>query len=414
MATFRKRGNKWSYRIDLGTNPVTGKREQPTISKSKEFPKGFFTKKDAISAATKHQAELDAGTHVEEKDITFERLYDMWIADYSLKVKLPTVRLRKIEAKHFLKRWKHIMAKVITKKMYQDAINEMKSVDELADSTIQGIHVTGNMIFEFGVRFDLIKHNPAEAADLPKTQVTVEQLESETPLPKYLEKEELALFLETARQHGKEDDYFIFTLLAYSGMRVGELCVLKWSDFNAENQTVSITKTYYNPQNNMRMYSLVTPKTKSSRRTIELEPLIFELLDKQRLELEQVKHDHSKTYYNKGYVFVNRNEFLGYPRYIKLIENHMTRLLKLAGLNASLTPHSLRHTHTSLLAEAGVSIEAIMERLGHKDDETTKNIYLHVTKSVKKEASKKFGSLMKNVLFTSEEVEMRSNSPLTH
>lgn len=44
----------------------------------------------------------------------------------------------------------------------------------------------------------------------------------------------------------------------------------------------------------------------------------------------------------------------------------MRRLLKLAGLNTELTPHSLRHTHTSLLAEGGVSLEQIMERLGHK------------------------------------------------
>lgn len=57
----------------------------------------------------------------------------------------------------------------------------------------------------------------------------------------------------------------------------------------------------------------------------------------------------------------------------------MRRILKLAGLNENLTPHSLRHTHTSLFAEAKVSLEQIMERMGHSDDDTTKNVYLHVT-----------------------------------
>jgi integrase len=75
----------------------------------------------------------------------------------------------------------------------------------------------------------------------------------------------------------------------------------------------------------------------------------------------------------------------------------MARLLKLAGLNAALTPHSLRHTHTSLLAEAGVPLQEIMDRLGHKDDTTTKQVYLHVTKTRKKEASQKFGELMRNL-----------------
>lgn len=51
-----------------------------------------------------------------------------------------------------------------------------------------------------------------------------------------------------------------------------------------------------------------------------------------------------------------------------------------------LTPHSLRHTHTSLLAEAGVALEQIMERLGHSGNQITKNIYLHIMKEMKKEA----------------------------
>ncbi|TJY37549.1 hypothetical protein E5161_20555 [Cohnella pontilimi] len=61
------------------------------------------------------------------------------------------------------------------------------------------------------------------------------------------------------------------------------------------------------------------------------------------------------------------------------------------------SPHSLRHTHTSLLAEAGVPIEEAAERLGHKNDRITRAIYLHVTKSVKRESADKFSSLMADV-----------------
>ncbi|MGE7604678.1 tyrosine-type recombinase/integrase [Peribacillus sp. NPDC097675] len=62
-----------------------------------------------------------------------------------------------------------------------------------------------------------------------------------------------------------------------------------------------------------------------------------------------------------------------------------------------MTPHSLRHTHTSLLAEARVSLEQIMDRLGHIDDQITKNVYLHVTQDMKKEASHKFAELMRSL-----------------
>lgn len=87
----------------------------------------------------------------------------------------------------------------------------------------------------------------------------------------------------------------------------------------------------------------------------------------------------------------------GYPILIKTIENRMARLLKLAGLDEALTPHSHRHTHTSLLAEAEVVLEDIMERLGHTDDNTTRIIYRHVTKEIKKKASHKFTQLMRSL-----------------
>ncbi|WLR48145.1 tyrosine-type recombinase/integrase [Halobacillus litoralis] len=72
-------------------------------------------------------------------------------------------------------------------------------------------------------------------------------------------------------------------------------------------------------------------------------------------------------------------------------------MLKFADLNSELTPQSLRHTRTSLLAEAGVSLEQIMDRRGHSDDQITKDVYLHVTQEIKKEASQKFSELMRSL-----------------
>jgi integrase len=107
---------------------------------------------------------------------------------------------------------------------------------------------------------------------------------------------------------------------------------------------------------------------------------------------------HRDIYHIDDFVFASIDgELPGYSLYIKKIENRMRRLLKIAKLNLELSPHSLRHTHTSLLAEAGVSLSQIMERLGHKDEDTTKNVYLHVTKEIKKEASQKFKELMENL-----------------
>lgn len=73
-------------------------------------------------------------------------------------------------------------------------------------------------------------------------------------------------------------------------------------------------------------------------------------------------------------------------------------LKKTPAINKRLiTPHSLRQTHTSLLAEAGVELLQIMDRLGYTEDETTTQVYLHITKDRKKEASQKFAQLMRSL-----------------
>lgn len=402
IGSFRKRnckckkkrctcGAKWYYRYDI-TDPKTGKRKQKEVG-------GFRTKEEAEEAAKRILAELQSGAYIEEKNITFEQFSREWLISYQNtgKVKISTVRIRQHEINKLMPYFGKLKLKDITKKQYQDALNDLKEKG-YAENTIDGIHRTGRMIFKRAVELEVIKNDPTQYAIVPKVQKTVEELEQEKEIPKYLEKEELALFLQTAKEHGLERDYPIFITLAYTGMRVGELCALKWSDINFVDQTISISKTYYNPTNNIKKYMLLTPKTKTSKRTIDVDRIVLDELEKHRAEQNKIRMRYRNTYHDKGFVFAQQDkENAGYPAYVKLISIRMGRLLKLAGLNTNLTPHSLRHTHTSLLAEAGVSLEQIMQRLGHSDDETTKNIYLHVTKPKKKEASQKFAELMRGI-----------------
>ena len=76
----------------------------------------------------------------------------------------------------------------------------------------------------------------------------------------------------------------------------------------------------------------------------------------------------------------------------------LNRILKMAKIEQVITLHTFRHTHTSLLAEAGVELTIIMDRLGHKNDVTTRDIYLHATQSLKTEAVHKFEQLMNSAL----------------
>lgn len=395
--TYYKRGKSWSYMIDIGKDPRTGKR----IQKGKG---GFKTKKEAQEAAALLIAELSKGTYVEEKNITFEELSELWINHYSKHGKPKkdgTIRIRRNELNSLLPHFAKLKANEITEVDYQNALialkngNQGEGKEALAYNTLCGVHSTGKMIFKYGKKIGAVKNDPTINAYVPQDIKSVEELENEDYIPKYLEKDELIAFLEAASVHGLENDFEIFNTLAYTGMRVGELCALKESDIIEKENKIRITKTLYNPNNNYREYKLNTPKTKSSIREIDVEPEIIEgfrnLLAIQAIE----KAKRPKTYHDAGFIFAKTGQYAGYPEVIKTIENRMKRLLKLSGLSQELTPHSLRHTHTSLLAEAGVTLEQIMQRLGHADDKITRRIYLHITKPKRKEASQKFGELMR-------------------
>jgi len=383
-------GSKWAFTIDIGIDPITGKRKQKTKS-------GFNTEQEAETAAAALIHEVNEGTYLEESDKTFSEFTKEWLPIYSdsKDVKPGTIRVRLHEIGKLLPYFAQLKLRDITRKMYQDTLNDLKD-QGYSDSTREGINRTGRMIFRKAVELELIKKDPTEFAYVKKDKKTIEELEEEE-IPKYLEKEELALFLETAGINGLEHDDLVFLILAYTGIRVGELVALKWKDIDFKNNTISITKTYYNPNNNTVEYQLLPPKTRKSRRKIVVDEDVINALKEHKKVQNKVIERLGNDYYNQDFIFAKMEREFGYPIVIKNVRDHMKRLLKIAGLNEDLTPHSLRHTHTSLLAEAGVSLEQIMDRLGHTDDQTTKNVYLHVTQEMKKEASQKFSELMRSL-----------------
>lgn len=98
----------------------------------------------------------------------------------------------------------------------------------------------------------------------------------------------------------------------------------------------------------------------------------------------------------EGFLFTDEQ---GYPPSFRLIASRLERLMKMfykdvedENLKKHITPHSFRHTNISLLIEANVPIGEIQRRVGHTDINTTMNIYTHMTKNTKNQASMLFSS----------------------
>jgi integrase len=260
------------------------------------------------------------------------------------------------------------------------------------------VHVTAGMIFKYAIKEKMRLDNPCTGAVIPAKKLTVEELETNPIEEKYLERKELFEFLHAVKQHGMEYDLEWFYLLAFSGMRSGEILVLKWDDLNFKTNEVRIIKTLYNPTNNMYKYELDTPKTKGSIRTIDIDDDVMKLLKTHKVKqaAKNLANKNKKDIHRGNFVFCRDN---GYPFTQKNIQIRMERLLKKTTIKKHATPHIFRHTHISMLAEAGVDITTIMNRVGHDDMKTTMEVYTHVTEKMKKNASEKikntFGDILK-------------------
>ena len=385
MASLRQKNGSWEYIVSAGKNPVTGKYDKITKS-------GFRTKTEAKLAARKVEEELKQGAFIKESDLTFGEFFAQWLDHYEKRVKISSVRARSIAAKRLLEVWRHYPISSITMSMYQQRIDDLST--QYSTNYIDSIHSTGRMIFNHAEKLMMIRHNPTRYFEKPR-MVQDEVVENTAELESFLEKDELAEFLILAKKEGLRNDLVIFATLAYSGLRVGELLALKESDVNLTTNEINISKTYYNPKNNKKNFTLLTPKTSGSVRTLEVDPFISSLIEEQIKTLKEDKMKNEKLYYDQGFIFVD--EF-GYPMPIKMVAIRLQRLMKKLNKGKDerdckhITPHSFRHTNISLLIETGVPIPEIQRRVGHNDINTTMNIYTHMTKQTKDQAANMFSN----------------------
>lgn len=384
MATYEKRGNTWRYRISTGKNPTTGKYEY--ISKS-----GFKRKSDAKHHAEMVERQLRTGEYIAPSTSTFKQVADDWIKQYANDVKVSSVRAREKAIYHAVQRFGTYPIQSIKKRDYQRFVDDMSV--QYSKNYVDSIVASTNMIFKYAYDMKLIKVLPSEGIKRPKKKRTVEDLEDTEIHKKFLEKDELFEFLQVAKNHHSPQNSFeVFTTLAYTGMRAGELLALKWSDIDFENNTISITKTYYNPNNNKKKYQILTPKTESSIGKITVDANVIKMLHDYKINVQDNWKD--ELYVDNNFVFTDNN---GYPLVIKKLSMWIQSIMARTDINKNISTHSFRYTHCALLIEAGVHIKEIQERLRHKDINTTMNIYAKITNSYKKDASQKFSRLMENV-----------------
>lgn len=390
MASFtkikanNKQGYKWICTLEGPPDPVTGKRKQ--------IPRRGNSQKEAKERAEKALEEYIKHLGNDSKKLsklTFEDVAKDWLKAYSkTKVKEITVDLRQQRINTILDYYGKLPIKKLTYKLHQDMLNDLDDKG-YATNTIIGVHTTANMIMKYAMKHKWILENPCSDATIPEKPLTVEEIENDPIEESYFEKEELTEFLSATKEYGQYMDNEIFHLLAFTGMRAGELCALHDYDFFFDTKEIRISKTLYYPKNNMRTTKLTPPKTDGSVRRIGMIDAVMEALKKHIEHLESYRAENKKLYedYNdKPFVFAHPN---GYPLIPKNINSRMQQILKKTSIKKKGSPHIFRHTHISMLTEANVDLKTIMDRVGHEDARTTLKIYTHVTNKMKENALEK-------------------------
>lgn len=376
----KKDGTKaWLFKAYLGIDETTGKKLWTTR-------RGFATKKECQIAQNRLMVDVEENGFRKKTGENFEEMYKLWFEQYKRTVKESTwCKTAELFRLHILPKFHKFKLDKIKVPMCQKALNEW--FVSFPGGYVKLKNYTANVL-DYAISLEVIDQNPMKKVKIPQRK---DEFEENKDLNFY-SKEELKTFLSAMKELPEKTAFMFFHLLAYTGMRKGEALALTWSDINFKENTLSINKTLTRGDNARLI--VLPPKTRKSARTISIDPFTMGLLKQWR---SQQKIDYMKFGFNtlkpEQLLFSNlSNEWIQPTRPRKWL----LQVYKAHPELKQITTHGLRHTHCSLLFEAGASIKEVQDRLGHNDVKVTMNIYAHVTQQKKEETALRFADFMGN------------------
>lgn len=376
----KKNGSKaWMFNsLYLGVD-TSGKKVRVTR-------RGFPTLKSAKLEATKLRTAFNNGEYDKKTtENTFQEIYELWFDSYKKTVKESTsIATERYMTLHVLPTFGSYKLNQITPKMAQQAVNEWADKLQVYKVILQYVV----KIMDFAINLGLIEVNPFDKVIRPKVKKTRKEKEVKFYTVEEVQKVMKVLEDRVFNTNQSNKLYYFFALfdqtfyrlLAFSGLRGGEALALTWKDIDFEEKTLTVSKNLSQTKNG---FAVSSPKTKSSYRTISLDDKTIRTL--KRWQLKEKELLFSNRVKDCEIVFPDLN-----GQYLNRQNIYMRsqRVAKFAGL-PDIGTHGWRHTHASMLFEAGASMKEAQVRLGHSSIEMTMNIYTHVTKKVTTETATK-------------------------
>lgn len=402
----RKRGTTWSYYFDLGK--IDGKRK-------KKEKGGFRTKKEAEQALASAMNEYNnAGTVFEASNITVSDYLDQW---YDLHCKLnlkynTQVGYLQIIENHLKPKFGIYKLKAINSTILQEYANSLK-LNGYSKSHIVGILTVFQSALDYAIEpLHYISQNPMKSVKFPK----VERKPRERII---LTLDEWQLIIDRFR----DTRYYMPLMIGfYTGLRISEAFALTWDDIDFEKRTLSVNKQIVKRNFGADVRKVVekkgkkelrsswyftTPKTTASVRTVPFGETLYQALKHEKAE--QLKNElQYGEYYTihvmKKEVDEKGNDMIRVVPVQKCIDSQLQRVRLICvtengqytstdsfkfcsrvihrELQLAFDYHSLRHTHATMLIEAGANVKNVQVRLGHTNIQTTLQTYVHDTEKM--------------------------------
>lgn len=363
--------------VYLGIDQVTGKDVKTSVTGR--------TRKEVKQKAKHAQDEFISNGYTVTKVVpikNYQELAELWLESYQLTVKPQTfIATKRMLYNHLIPIFGTMKVDKLTVSYIQRFINDLSN--QLVHYGV--VHSINRRVLQYGVSLQLLPFNPARDVMLPKVP------KKENKAIKFIAPEDLkALMAYMEKLANKKFSYFfdyvLYSVLLATGCRFGEVVALEWSDIDLENGTISITKNY------SRLLKLIgTPKSKAGVRVISIDKKTINLL---RL----YKNRQRQLFIETG----ARVSAVVFSTPLKEYQNMATRQESLdrriteVGI-PRFTFHAFRHTHASLLLNAGISYKELQYRLGHATLAMTMDIYGHLSMDKEKEAVSYFEKAINNL-----------------
>lgn len=376
---YKKKDGTTVYRsqIYLGVDRITGKKARTSVSgrTKKEL-------KNNIKLA-KYEFQANGETISQKVQVkTFKDLTDMWLVNYKMTLKPQSYNSTvSILNKHIMPTFGNMKLDKITSSDVQTFIND------LSKKTINYVNARSiiSRILQHGILLQLIQHNPARDIVLPRNQ------KEDSDKVKFIDKDDLKKFLDyiekdKLKNYKSNYNYVLYKLLLSTGLRIGEACAVEWSDIDLINGTINIDKTY-----SKSIRRLSTTKSKSGTRIISIDKDTVNLLKLYQIRQRQLFHEVEGGAPEVVFSTPTRKYFHTFVR-----QNALDKTCKEAGISR-FTFHAFRHTHASLLLNAGISYKELQYRLGHSNIAMTLDVYSHLSKDKEKEAVSYFEKAINSI-----------------